>query len=187
MRKNLLLVALCAASGFFSLAGTTLAQEIGKDYAFGIRDAAAKADNDAYYFYAGEMYRSHAYDNADILTQYASLNRPVPIAVIEEHTAAIRNNLVASEKSYARLSKQYKSNPEAEKHLARMHEHDKNALAALDKVDVDEKAGKADPKKLAGDAKTVQTELSAASGEHQRFLQKIGKAPAVASNPAAKQ
>ena len=166
------------------MAGSAFAQNTANDYAFGIRDAAAKADNDAYYFYTGEMYRSHAYDNADVLTQYASLNRPVPIAVIEEHTAAIRHNLVASEKSYARLSKEYKSNPEAEKHLARMHEHDKNALAALDKVDVDEKTGNADPKKLAADAKTVQTELAAASGEHQRFLQKIGKAPAVASKPA---
>ena len=172
MRKNLLLVALCAASGFFSLASNALAQEA-KDYAFGVRDAAAKADDDAYYFYSGEMYRSHAYDNADVLTQYASLNRPVPVTVIEEHTAAIRNNLVASGKSYARLSKQFKSNPEAEKHLGRMHEHQKNALAALDKVDIDEKSGKADPKKLAADAKTVQTELAAASGEHQKFLQKI--------------
>ena len=54
--------------------------------------------------------------------------------MIEEHTAAIRNNLVASNKSYARLSKQFKSNPEAEMHLNRMHEHQKSAPTALDKV-----------------------------------------------------
>jgi hypothetical protein len=180
MRKNLLLVALCAASGVFSLASTALAQEIGKDYAFGVRDAAAKADDDAYYFYAGEMYRSHAYDNADILTQYASLDRPVPIAVIEEHTAAIRNNLVASGKSYARLTKEFKDSPEAEKHLTLMHEHQKNALTALDKLDAGAKSGKADAKATATNAKTVQTELAAASGEHQRFLQKAGKATVAA-------
>jgi len=176
MRRNLLLVALCAASGFFSLASTTLAQEIGKDYAFGIRDAAAKADDDAYYFYSGEMYRSHAYDNADVLAKYAALNRPVPVTVIEEHTGAIRNNLVASGKSYARLTKEFKDSPEAEKHLARMHEHQKNALTALDKLDAAAKSGKADPKTITADAKAVQTELAAASGEHQRFLQKAGKA-----------
>ncbi len=184
MRTHSTLAALSAAFVLFSFASPAFTQDSPRDYAFGIRDAAAKADDDAYYFYAGEMYRTHAYDNADILTQYASLNRPVPIAVIEEHTAAIRSNLLASEKAYGRLSKQYKSNSEAEKHLVRMHEHDKNALAALDKVDTDERKGKADPKKLAADAKAVQTELSAASGEHQRFLQRIGRAPVVASNPA---
>lgn len=182
MRKNLLLVALCAASGIFSLASDTLAQQIGKDYAFGIRDAASKADDDAYYFYSGEMYRSHAYDNADVLTQYASLNRPVPVTVIQEHTAAIRTNLVASGKSYDRLSKEFKNNPEAEKHLARMHEHQKNALTALDKLEAAEKSGKPEPKTIAADAKVVQTELSAASGEHQKFLQKTGKAT-VATKP----
>jgi hypothetical protein len=187
MRRELIFVALCVASGFFSLAGSAFSQDTAKDYAFGIRDAAAKADNDAYYFYTGEMYRSHAYDNADVLTQYALLNRPVPVAVIEEHTAAIRHNLVASEKAYARLSREYKSNPEAEKHLARMHEHDKSALAALDQVDVDEKSGKADPKKLATDAKTVQTELAAASGEHQKFLQASGRAAVAGTTPTVKQ
>jgi hypothetical protein len=175
MRKNLWLVPLCAVASLFSFASNAGAQEIGKDYAFGIRDAAAKADDDAYYFYSGEMYRNHAYDHADVLTQYASLNRPVPIAVIEEHTKEIRANLVASDKSYSKLTKDFQNNPAAEKHLALMHEHQKNALAALDKVDAGEKSGKVDAKTLATNAKTVQTELSAAAGEHQRFLQKAGK------------
>ncbi|HEX4145104.1 MAG TPA: hypothetical protein VHY91_16475 [Pirellulales bacterium] len=176
MRIHFLAIALCA-SGFLSSAGALLAQDASRDYAFGIRDAAAKADDDAYYFYTGEMYRSHAYDNADVLTQYAALNRPIPVPVIEEHTAAIRNNLVASNKAYSKLTKQFKDNPEAEKHLARMHEHQKNALTALDKLDAAAKSGKAEPKTINADAKAVQTELAAASGEHQRFLQKAGKAP----------
>jgi hypothetical protein len=173
--RHSLFVALCATAGLFSLAGNTLAQDTGRDYAFGIRDAAAKADDDAYYFYTGEMYGRHAYDHADVLTQYVLLGRPVPATVVEQHSTAIRENLAAAGKSYGKLTKDFKNNPDAEKHLARMHEHQKNALAALDKLDAAAKSGKADPKTISTDAKAVQTELAAATGEHQRFLQKIGQ------------
>ncbi|HTU24988.1 MAG TPA: hypothetical protein VMF30_06300 [Pirellulales bacterium] len=183
MRKQALLVICSATLGLAGIAATASAQNPREDYAFGIRDAAAKADNDAYYFYSGEMYNTHAYDNANVLTQYILLGRPVSAEILEEHSAAIRSNLAASQKSYGRLTKEFKNNAEAEKHLKKMHEHQKAALAALDKLDAAAKSGKTDAKTLSADAKAVETELAAASGEHQRFLQKIGRAP-VAAKPA---
>lgn len=182
MRRNSLGLAVFAAAGLMSLAGTASAQEA-KDYAFGIRDAAAKADDDAYYFYSGEVYSTHAYNHADILTQYASRGQVVPIAVIEEHATEIRNNLNAADKSYSKLSKEFQSNPEAEKHIKREHEHRKAAMAAIDKLQADsKKAGRGEAKTVAADAQTVQTELAAASGEHRLFMQKIQKT-SVATKP----
>ncbi len=172
MRKNLVGLLALATAGLASFASVGVAQNPSRDYAFGIRDAAAKADDDAYYFYSGELYANHAYDHADVLTQYAGLGRTIPVSVIEEHSGEIRNNLVAADKSYAKLTTQFKDNAEAEKHLKREHEHRLAAIKALDKLQADSKAGKSDPQAVAADAKTIQTELSASSGEHQRFLQK---------------
>jgi hypothetical protein len=177
MRKQLFFAVALVAAGAALPSSAVFAQNPANDYSFGVRSAAAKADDDAYYFYSGEMYTNHAYDQADVLTQYAARGQVVPISVIEEHATEIRNNLTAADRSYGKLSKQWQSDAEAEKHLKREHEHRQAAIVAIDKLQADaKKAGKGEAKAVAADAKTVQTELSAASGEHRRFLQKIQNA-----------
>lgn len=179
MHKNSLRVVAFAAPGFISLVSLVLAQESG--YTFGVRDATAKALGDDYYFYTAQLYASHASDHADVLDQYASVNQPVPAAVIKEHTAAIRGNLTASSKSYSKLSKEFTKDPEAMKHLTAVREHYTDLEIGLSRLEGGAK-GPGEPRLIGAYAKTIKSSLASASTEHKQFMETRNK-----STPPDKQ
>jgi len=95
------------------------------------------------------------------------------LATIQNHASELRSDLAVANQSYAKLSSEYKNNAEAEKYLNREHQHRQAALAAIDRLQADTKAGRTRSRAAQADARTVQVELAAASGAHWQFVHSI--------------
>jgi hypothetical protein len=96
-----------------------------------------KLTGDAYFFHSGEVYDAHAYKHAKILHEYASGGQFVPPDVIDEQTAAIRYNVDAANKAYAKLSAAAKKNPTTAKQLAEIQKFHSGILKLCDELDTE--------------------------------------------------
>jgi hypothetical protein len=125
MQSNLAMVAI-------ALASVTLATSSSEG-----APMKSKLKGDAYYFHLGEVYDSHAYDHARILHRYEVDGEPVPMEVIEEQTAQIRNNIEGANKAYARLSEAARKDPVTAKRLAEIEQFHEGILKLCQKLDTD--------------------------------------------------
>lgn len=124
IRKSLFVVAV-AAFGVSMLSSPASAQ----------RGANSKTLNTAYSINSGSTYQSHAYQQSGVLNNYATSSEFVPQAVVNEHSQAIRANIVAATKQYHKLQEVAKTNPEAAKKLAEIKEHHAKVIELCDALD----------------------------------------------------
>jgi hypothetical protein len=152
MKRTMTIVLPVAVIGFITVAGTAFAQ----------RDAASKARGDAYYFYSGHTYDTHAIDHARILNQYSATGQPVPKEVVKEHSAAIRSNVEAAKKSFAKLSDAAKKDPATAKKLAEVEKHHAKVLEMCDMLDEECLKKEGDSATVCSCCTDIEKELKAA-------------------------
>jgi nicotinic acid phosphoribosyltransferase len=93
-----------------------------------------KLQGDSYFFSMGQMYDLHAFQHARMLHKFTVAHQMVPAEVLAEHIAAIRMNVAAAEKSFARLSEQTRHKPDTAAKLAEIRAYNKKILQVCDQV-----------------------------------------------------
>ena len=139
--------------------------------------ADAKVRGDAYYFYLGEVYRGHAGDHAFLLNQYSSTGKPVPVEVIQEHASAIRANIEAAQKSYAKISAETKKKANVVAAFKQFDQAHGTALAACDMLDAECAKREGDSTKIRLACDRIETHLDNADTFHQTLLKQLKIAP----------
>jgi hypothetical protein len=104
-----------------ALTGVAMAQRSDKPAKPVLRD-------DAYYFSIGQMYDLHAYQHARMLLKFSQAGESVPADILKEHVGAIRANIAAAEKSFAKLGDMTKKDPAAAKKLAEIKQYNVKIL-----------------------------------------------------------
>src|SRR5438132_965277 len=74
----------------------------------------------AYHLYSAQTFDAHAKDHARILSRYVAVFQAVPKKVVEEQTAAIRNNVAAATKGFEALKAVSKNDPDLAKKVAEL-------------------------------------------------------------------
>ena len=97
----------------------------------------SKVVSDTYYFHTGEIYDAHAFDHARVLHRYSAAGELVPLDVLEDQTAAIRSNIVAANKAYAKMSEAARKNPETAKKLAEIERFHAGIVKLCDELKTD--------------------------------------------------
>lgn len=140
-----------------------------------IRGAGSKITGAAYeypYFYdTAQLYQEHAYEHANLLRNMASYNEPVPQAVAQEHTTAIRQSVESANKKYAGLRKMAGDHKMVNKHLDAIDSHHKQVMKHLDAVDAHLVKGDGDPGVISKAMHGVASSLKAAQAEHEKVMQ----------------
>ncbi|HTU26158.1 MAG TPA: hypothetical protein VMF30_12205 [Pirellulales bacterium] len=145
------------------VAGSALAQ----------RPASAKVRGDAYYFYAGEVYRGHAADHAFMLNEYASTGEPVPKEVVQEHAAAVRSNIEASRRAYQKVSAAAKKDPAAAAKLKEIEKAHASALALCDKLDAESAKSAGEAAKIGAACGGIMEQLDGADEVHKKLAAQL--------------
>jgi hypothetical protein len=102
-------------------------------------DAAKRAEQ--YQVAAGKTYNMHANDHARILGKYAkATGKPVPQAVIEEHTKAIRSNVNQAQQAYKKLATAAGDNPQLAAQLAEIQKRLAAVSKKVDELETDKDA-----------------------------------------------
>ena len=167
MSRKFVAMGLLLTGGVVLAAGSALAQ----------RAADAKVRGDAYYFYVGEVYRGHAGDHAFILNQYSATGEPVPKEVIQEHAAAMRANIVAAQKSYAKVSAAAKKDPSGSAGLKEIEKRHVAAIALCDKLDAESAKQQGDAAKVCAACDGIGEQLDAADEVHKKLVKQLKIAP----------
>ncbi len=154
----------------FIVAGTLVV--LAADAAIAQRSAGSKILGTAYEGWSGGMYQDHAYDHMEVLRNYAAVDEPIPQEVAKRHVDAVRSNLTAAKKSYARLAAKADDKAAAAKHVAAINEQHAKALAQCDKIDAEvAKGGNAGAvQKCCTDATAA---IKAAQGEHEKMMKDL--------------
>jgi hypothetical protein len=151
------------------------------------RSAGSKIMGTAYeypYFYrSAGAYQDSAYQHADVLRETVSYGEPVPKAVAQEHTAAIRQNVQAANKKYAALRKMAGDHKQVKQHLDAIDAHHKAVLEQVDKIDAHVAGGSGDAAAVGDASHAAAQSLKSAQAEHEKLMQYFGKPQA---KPAAK-
>ena len=203
MRSTIVFATVLGSLAVLATPSFSSAQPYRRDFTNGIRDAAAKANGDQYYFYTREAatqegpIRPMLGGSAAVVptTAQRSFSRnpaatglanrdlmqapTLPISVIQAQAGELRTDLQNATGTYETQSRQYKGNPQATMHLDREHQHRLSALKGLDRLQADRRGSQA----ANNDARAVQSELAAASSEHSWFVQSTqGGQPTPAGN-----
>jgi hypothetical protein len=157
----------------FAVALPVLGLLIGASTASAQRDAGSKIRGDMYNFDSGGAYQSHAYDHAQILNQYSETGQPVPKAVIQEQTQAIRTNVEGARRAYSNLSDATKNDTAAAKHLAEIESHHAKALKTCDMLDAQCAKAEGDSATVCACCADVQKELKAAESAHDKLTKHL--------------
>jgi len=167
MNRNSVAMGLLLAGAIATVGGSAFAQ----------RAADAKVRGDAYYFYVGEVYRGHAGDHAFLLNQYSTTGEPVPKEVVQEHAAAMRANLVAAQKAYAKVSDAAKKEPSAVVKLKEIDKQHTAAIALCDRLDAESAKQQGDAKKIHAACDGIEEQLEGADEVHKKLLKQLKIAP----------
>ena len=135
--------------------------------------AGAKIRGDAYYFYAGEVYRGHAGDHAFMLNQYSSTGEPVPKEIIQEHAAAMRANIEGAQKSYLKVSAAAKKDPSAANKLREIEKRHTAALALCDKLNTESAKREGDAAKVCAACDGIGEQLDGADEVHKKLVTQL--------------
>lgn len=120
-------------------------------------DAAKRAEQ--YQVAAGKTYNMHANDHARILGKYAkATGKPVPKAVVAEHTKAIRSNVTQAQQAYKKLATAAGDNPQLAAQLAEIQ---KRLAAVSKKVDELESDNDAEAKDIVNATMDISADLKA--------------------------
>lgn len=142
------------------------------------RGATSKITGSAYeypYFYGSAgAYMHNAYNHADVLREATSYGEPVPSAIAQEHTEAIRQSVTSANKKYANLRKMAGDNKDVHKSLDAIDEHHKTVLGLADKIDAAVADGKGDAATVNAHAHDMAESLKAAQAEHEKLMQHFG-------------
>ena len=146
------------------------------------RSAGSKITGSAYeypYFYrSADAYQESAYRHADLLREATSYGEPVPQAIVQEHTTAIRQNVQAAGKKYAALRKLAGDHSQVKKHLDAIDAHHKAVLAHADQIDAHAKSGAGDAAAVGQSSHAAAESLKGAQVEHEKLMQYFATPPA---------
>jgi hypothetical protein len=145
------------------------------------RPAYAKARGDANNFYSGQTYGSHATDHARLLNQYSATGQPVPKAVLQEHSAAIRTNVEAAKKSFANLGEKVNKDPAAAKALAEVEKHQAKVLEMCSMLDAECAKAEGDATMICSCCTDIEKELKAAAAAEHELSKQLKIEPLAAS------
>jgi hypothetical protein len=161
---------------YLSFILATIVVFLATDSALAQRSAGSKMLGTAYEGWSGGMYQDHAYDHMVVLQNYANSDERVPQEVARRHLDAVRSNLTAASKSYARLAAKADDKAAAAKHVAAIAEHHAKAMAQCAKIDAEVAKG--------GDAGAVRKcctdasgAIQAAQAEHEKMMKNLKLAP----------
>jgi hypothetical protein len=141
--------------------------------AFAQRAADAKIRGDAYYFYSGEIYRTHAADHAFLLNEYSTTGEPVPKEIVKEHAAAVRTNAAASQKAYTKLSAAAKKDPTVMANLKEIDKHHAAMLMECDKLDAEAGKNQGQSDKVCAACEEIMKHVDAADELHQNLAKQL--------------
>ena len=120
-------------------------------------DAAKRAEQ--YQVAAGKTYNMHANDHARILGKYAkATGKPVPQAVVREHTKAIRANVAQAALAYKNLASSAGGSPQVSAQLAEIQ---KRLAEVTKKVDSLEAENDAEAKVIVDATTDISADLKA--------------------------
>ncbi len=146
------------------------------------RSAGSKITGTAYeypYFYqSAGAYQDSAYQHADLLRETTSYGQPIPQAIAQEHTAAIRQNIQAANKKYAALRKLAGDHTQVNKHLDAIDAYHKTVLEHANKIDAQVKNGPGDAAAVGAASHAAAEALKSAQAEHEKLMQYFAKPPA---------
>lgn len=138
------------------------------------RDAGSKARGDIYNFWGARSSHQHAHEQAQGLYHYSRTQDIVPAAPAQEHIAGVRTNLGSSRKALGELKKTNPDNKEALAAIAKIEEIHKKVLAQCEDVEKQLKTDQAESGAVSACCVEMHTELEAASAEMNK-LQKALK------------
>ncbi len=125
MKSVTTLILLALVAGLLCVARATFADA----------PADKKLRGDAYYMSIGQMYDLHAFQHAQMLMKYSAAGESVPGDVLKEHVAAIRANVAAAQKAFAKLSDATKKHAAPAKKLAEMEQYNAKILKLCDSLE----------------------------------------------------
>jgi hypothetical protein len=131
-------------------------------------DKAAKPvlRDDAYHFSIGQMYDLHAYQHARMLLKFSEAGESVPAEVLKEHVSAIRANIAAAEKAFAKLGDMTKKDPAAAKKLAEIKQYNAKILKLCTMLEASNK-NQVDSDVVLSNTRGIKEHLTAAYGASQ--------------------
>lgn len=135
-----------------------------------VRTAGEKISGAAYREQSSQAYWSGAYSHADTLNHYARTYSYIPTDTAAEHTAEVHRNVTAAKKEVTKLGDKAKTDKKVGGHVDTLHKHYDKAIEQAKAIEAEAAKGdKADQKKLAASAASLNDSLKAAQDEHKKL------------------
>jgi hypothetical protein len=146
-----------------------------------------KASGDVYNFWKTQGWQQNAQNQARALYHYGQIPQPISAPQAKEHATAVRESVVASQKSLGELKKSNPDNKEALAAIAKIGEIHAKVLGHCDMLD--KSLGKSDTADMCDHCADIHHDLAGAEAEMTKLMKalKIEKADLPRKDAPAKK